>query len=75
MHAWQSIDVVEKSGLVKKGGRGVIVRLSQTMAENGDSGFVVQNLRWSVFLSMVLSMVSKLLSFSLVLFVFGFAGC
>ena len=40
---------------MKKGGRGVIVRLSQTMAENGDSGFVVQDLRWSIFLHGVIN--------------------
>ena len=53
----------------------VIMRFSKAMAKNGDFGFVVQNLRRSQFLSMVSSMVSKLLSFSLVLFVFGSAGC
>ena len=51
------------------------MRFSKTIAKNGDFGFVVQNLRPSVLLSMVSSMVSKLLSFSLVLFVLGTAGC
>ena len=51
------------------------MRFSKTLAKNEDFGFAVQNLRRNNLLSMVSSLVSKLLSLGLVLFVFGSAGC
>ena len=51
------------------------MRFSKTLAENEDFGSAVRNLRRNNLLSMVSSLVSKLLSLGLVLFVFGSAGC
>ena len=51
------------------------MRFSITLAKNEDFDFAVQNLRSLNLLSMVSSLVSKLLSLGLVLFVFGSAGC
>ena len=51
------------------------MRFSKTLAKNEDFGFAVQNVGRSNLLCVVSSLVSKLLSLSLVLFVFGSAGC
>ena len=51
------------------------MRFRKTLSKNKDLGFVVQNFKENNFFSMVLSLVPKLPSFSLVLFVLGSAGC
>ena len=51
------------------------MKFSKTSAKNEDFGFAMRNWRWKKLWSIASSFVSKLLSFSFVLFVFGSAGC
>ena len=74
-HSGQLIDGGGTPGWGNQDGQGVIMRFSKTSAKNEVFDFAAQKLRRLNLLSMIASLVPKLLSLSFVLFVFGSVGC